>query len=31
MAAVVRAVGGRSITRTTAAIRAYDGRQINSS
>lgn len=31
MAAVVRAVGSRSITRTTAAIRAYDGRQINSS
>lgn len=31
MAAVVRAVGGRSITRTTAVIRAYGGRQINSS
>lgn len=31
MTAVVRAVGGRYIIRTTAAIRAYDGRQINSS
>ena len=31
MAAVVRAVDGRYIIRTTAAIHAYDGRQINSS